>query len=210
MPLTTSPLIFSAALVLLAGGGPPQANWAHGAPSIAGIPHVRTGAIIQPFFSVPRDTRAVVLLFVGTECPVANSYAPEIERIRRDYAAKKATLFVIYAEPGLTREAAARHAREYGFGGIALLDADLRWARAAGAEATPEAFVYSLPDGATRYRGRIDDRYPDWGVRRPAATRHDLRLALDAVLAGRTLAASQQRTRAVGCLLPRTKEKPSR
>ena len=49
------------------------------------------------------------------------------------------------------------------------------------------------------YRGRIDDRYVDFGNTRARATQHDLRQALDAVLSGEPVA--NPRTKAVGCFI---------
>ena len=48
---------------------------------------------------------------------------------------------------------------------------------------SPEAAVFAA-DGSIKYRGRINDLYVDLGKKRNAATTHDLRDALDAVLAG--------------------------
>jgi hypothetical protein len=50
------------------------------------------------------------------------------------------------------------------------------------------------------YRGRIDDQWSALGARAPAASRHDLRDAVAARLAGRPVAVA--RTESVGCLLP--------
>jgi hypothetical protein len=64
---------------------------------------------------------------------------------------------------------------------------------------TPEVAVYS--SAGRIYRGRIDDLYVDAGRTRRAATRHDLRLAVDAALGGRPIAPSE--TEAVGCYIQR-------
>ena len=50
------------------------------------------------------------------------------------------------------------------------------------------------------YRGRIDNVYAALGKRRPEATEHDLRKALDEVLSGRPVA--EPRTQAIGCYIP--------
>ena len=63
---------------------------------------------------------------------------------------------------------------------------------------TPEAVVVA-PDGTLAYRGRIDDLYAALGKRRYEATTHDLRDALDAVLAGKPVA--NPREPAVGCAI---------
>jgi hypothetical protein len=49
------------------------------------------------------------------------------------------------------------------------------------------------------YHGRIDDRFVSLGVERPAATQHDLRDALTAVVAGRAPAVAT--APAVGCYI---------
>ena len=63
---------------------------------------------------------------------------------------------------------------------------------------TPEAAVFA-PDREMVYRGRIDDRYVDFGKTRARATRHDLTDALEAVLAGESV--PNPRTEAVGCFI---------
>src|SRR5262249_45738166 len=60
---------------------------------------------------------------------------------------------------------------------------------------------------ALRYRGRVDDRYGA-ASRRATATRADLPLALDEVLAGKKVAVPE--TEADGCLIDRGKKKPAR
>jgi len=49
------------------------------------------------------------------------------------------------------------------------------------------------------YRGRIDDRYVDFGRSRPAPTTRDLRAVLQALAAGSTL--TPRTTPAVGCFI---------
>src|SRR5262249_30448129 len=67
------------------------------------------------------------------------------------------------------------------------------------AAVTPEAFV--LDDKfVLRYRGRIDDGYAARLKKNRQVTRHDLRRALDDVLAGRPVATPA--TQAVGCPIP--------
>ena len=61
---------------------------------------------------------------------------------------------------------------------------------------TPEAVVFDRDDQLV-YRGRIDDRYVDFGQARPEPTQRDLETAIDAVLDG--LPVAHQVTEAVGC-----------
>ncbi|HUQ87649.1 MAG TPA: hypothetical protein VM096_08830, partial [Vicinamibacterales bacterium] len=66
-----------------------------------------------------------------------------------------------------------------------------------GVTVTPEVAV--MRGSTLVYRGRIDDRYVELGRERPKPTRHDLEEALNAAIAGKTIAIRQ--TRAVGCIL---------
>ena len=155
------------------------------------------GARVQPLADTGQ--KATVFFFVMHECPVANGYAPEINRITSEYSAKGVRCFVVYVENDLTPKQARQHARDYGYKSGALLDPKHLLVQATGATTSPEAAVLS-PSGELLYRGRIDDRVADFGKRRVEPTRRDLRLALDAILEGKPVSA--RLTRAVGCYIP--------
>lgn len=144
---------------------------------------------------------ATVLFFVLHDCPLANSYAPEISRIAQEYAARGVRSFVVYGEADLPPADAGKHAREYGFRCPALLDPAHALARAAGATVSPEAAVFSAK-GALLYRGRIDDRAASLGVHRAEPRQRDLRTALDTILAGKPV--PERFTKAIGCYLPQS------
>jgi hypothetical protein len=164
------------------------------------------GTTVQPLADTGQ--KATLFFFVMHECPVANGYAPEILRITSEYAAKGVRCFVVYVESDLTPEQARQHARDYGYKSGALLDPQHLLVKAAGATVSPEAAVLS-PSGEVLYRGRIDDRVADFGKRRVEPTRRDLRLALDAILAGKP--APARLTKAVGCYIPEDQSsKPER
>jgi hypothetical protein len=149
--------------------------------------------------ALPRTTRPKVYLFVTTDCPLANGYAPEINRIVARYTPLGIEFAIVYVDLDLTPEDARRHARDYGYAAELIVDSDHRWVERCGVEVTPEAALV-LPDGTIAYRGRIDDRGVSLGRIRAEPTRCDLREALDAVLAGRPVA--EPRTSAVGCFIP--------
>ncbi len=65
-----------------------------------------------------------------------------------------------------------------------------------GVTVTPEVAVMSA-DQKLLYRGRIDDRYVEFGKDRPEPTVRDLERALDAILAGKPVPVRE--TQAVGC-----------
>lgn len=156
-----------------------------------------SGNMVKPL--ADSGQKATVLFFVMHECPVANGYAPEISRIMNDYAAKGVSNYVVYVEADLSSKQARRHAADYGFKSGGVLDPKHVLVKAAGATISPEAAVFS-PRGELLYLGRIDDRVADFGKRRVEPTRRDLRLTLDAVLAGHPVPA--RLTKAVGCYIP--------
>lgn len=149
-----------------------------------------------------KGKRAVVLLFIARDCPISNAYAPEINRLCAQYAPQKIAFYMVYPDPDTTLADAQKHAREYGYASPVLLDPGHRLTRRAGATVTPEAVVFA-PDGKLLYRGRIDDLYIGFGKQRFAATRHDLRLALDAAAQGKTT--PRPFTRSIGCFIPDAK-----
>lgn len=151
----------------------------------------------QPHRLPARDEcRALVLFFVAHDCPMSNGYAPEIARLCKEFTPQGAAFRVVYAERDLAFEDAARHAKEFAFPCPAILDRELRLARRTGATTTPQAALLS-PDGVLLYLGRIDDIYADFGKKRAQPEHRDLRDAIAAVLAGRTVA--QPRTPCLGC-----------
>jgi peroxiredoxin len=145
------------------------------------------------------DATAHVLFFLTTDCPIANSYAPEIGALLKDFADRPVRFYAVHVDPHLTPDEARKHAREYGLTLPVLLDAKHQLVAATGATRTPEAAVI-LKDGTVAYRGRIDDRYPGLGKKRQTPNQRDLRDALTAVLAGKPVAVP--RTAAVGCSVP--------
>jgi len=142
-----------------------------------------------------------VFVFVSTDCPIANRYAPELRRIH-DRFARTAQFWLVYADPAEATEAVRRHAETFGHGFAALRDPRHDLVRLAGAQVTPEAAVFVPgPDGARLiYRGRIDDRNVAFGRTRPAPTTHDLEDVLLAVVSGKV--APPRTTTAVGCTIP--------
>ena len=146
-----------------------------------------------------KSRRATVLLFVTNECPITNAYAPEIKRICDTYTAQKVAFYLVYADPELKAATVRQHGKDYRLPGVALLDPTHLLVHFTQATVTPEAVILA-PDGKRLYRGRIDDRYIDFGKARYAATTHDLRDALDAVLQGRPV--PHPTTKAIGCFIP--------
>ena len=144
-------------------------------------------------------TKAVALIFVLPDCPIANAYLPAINRLHAEFASQGVALIVVQADPATTAERARAHAKEYGIAAPVILDAEHAWVRRARATRTPEAVVFS-PAGEILYRGRIDDQYVGLGQKRPQATTYDLQDALAVIVRGQNV--PQRETPAVGCYIP--------
>lgn len=142
--------------------------------------------------------RANVVIFITNDCPIANSYAPEIKSIISDYSPDGAAFFLVHVDADLTVEQAKKHAVDYGYDCSILRDPHHQLVSKLEAEFTPEAFV--LTSGGVLYRGRIDDLYADLGKKRRKARTRDLRDAIESVLAGKPVA--NPKTTAVGCYIP--------
>ena len=155
------------------------------------------GAEIDPF-KAHKDAKALVFIFVSNECPVTNRYAPEIERLHKQYASNQIAFILVHADPSETQASIDKHTRDFGFTCEVLRDADQRLARKAGVKVTPEAAVF-LPNGKRVYRGRIDNRQADFGKARPEPTERDLQAALDAIVQGKRV--PKPETRAIGCYI---------
>jgi hypothetical protein len=139
-----------------------------------------------------------VFVFVRTDCPITNRYAPELQRLAREFKTRSVDFWLVYPDADEAPQHILEHIRDYGFPGHPLRDPHHVLAKEAHATVAPEAAVFNT-SGKLMYHGRIDDRYVDIGKTRPAAQVHDLEDAVDAVLAGKPVAHAE--TRAIGCSL---------
>jgi hypothetical protein len=165
---------------------------------------VRTidGRTVRPF--EPGGT-ARILFFVATDCPISNSYAPEIQKVCKDYGPRGVDCLLLYEDvetaptPSALDGAVRKHLDEFGYRDVsAVVDRTRVVAKQARASVTPHAVVVDRA-GAIRYRGRIDNFYAALGKPRQQVTEHDLRDALDAILAGRAVVKAE--TKALGCYI---------
>lgn len=136
-----------------------------------------------------------VFIFYWHNCPICNSYAPEINRICAAYT--NFDFYIVQVDPDLTLPAARKHARDFALRAPVLLDGQHRLVRLAGATITPEAVIFGR-NKSVLYRGRIDNLYPSLNQRRAEATVHDLRDALDAIAAGKPV---KEQKEAMGCAI---------
>ena len=57
---------------------------------------------------------ASVIIFVTVDCPISNSYAPEIQSIFGDYGDQPLDFYLVHVDPDVTVEAARSHAADFG------------------------------------------------------------------------------------------------
>ena len=155
------------------------------------------GKLIDPFES-PAGTKATVLLFVSTDCPISNRYAPDVRKLYDTYKKDGVVFWLVYPNPADAVSDIRDHLKSFSYPGTALRDPKHDLVKRAGATITPEAVVYDGKGNLT-YRGRIDDRYSAVGISRATAARHDLQDAIASTVAGKPI--RQRLTQAVGCYI---------
>jgi hypothetical protein len=153
------------------------------------------GRLVNPFGD-PNSARPIVLVFVSSDCPMSNRYAPELKRLFGRFGAVR--FWLVYPNPADGPAMVRRHLAAYSLPIPALLDPAHVAARRAGVKMTPEAAVFDAL-GRLVYRGRIDDRFLGVGVERPVVVHHDLEDAIVATLTNDSPAV--RTTDAVGCYL---------
>ena len=141
--------------------------------------------------------KLVVLVFLRTDCPVSNQYAPTIQKLSAAHEGK-ALFWLVYPSKSETAEAIRKHDLEYGYKIPSLRDPQKALVKESQAQITPEAAVF---DGKGRlvYHGRIDNLYEEIGRARMVATTHELEDTIEAALSGKSVAASS--THAGGCYI---------
>jgi peroxiredoxin len=145
------------------------------------------------------EAKVFVLIFVSTDCPIANRYAPVLSRLYETYRARNVVFWLVYADPDESSEKILKHLHDYQHQIPAVRDPNHRLVRFCGVSRTPEAAVFAA--GPTRqYRGRIDDRFTDYGKSREFAARQDLQESIEAILEGRTVVTPV--TDVIGCHIP--------
>ncbi len=145
------------------------------------------------------DADAVVVIFSCNHCPYVVANEDRMVQIQADYADRGVRLVAICSNdaakyPADSFDAMKARAQEKGFNFPYLRDETQEVARAWGASVTPEVFLLG-PEGTVVYHGRIDDN----AMAPTAVGRHDLRAALDELLAGEDI--SVPRTEPVGCTI---------
>jgi hypothetical protein len=144
------------------------------------------------------SSKLFVCLFTRTDCPISNSYAPEVRRMYEKFSPRGVAFYLVYPDLDESPQVIEKHLKDYSYPFPGLRDPKHELVKLAEAKITPEAAVFDT-NGKLLYRGRIDDRYLDFGKARLAATVHDLEQALEAILAGKPAPAAGGP--AIGCFI---------
>lgn len=141
-----------------------------------------------------RGQKAVVLMFISTQCPYSNAYNAQMKDLASAYASKGVLFVGINSNKTENASKAVSHAKANGHTFPIMKDPDNKVADLYDAQRTPEVFVVDS-QGKVQYHGRITADHED-----PASS-PDLKNALDALLAGKPIARSE--TKAFGCTIKR-------
>lgn len=136
-----------------------------------------------------------VVTFVSVQCPVSNGYNQRMIALYKDYTPKNVKFIFVNANRNESVSDVRDHAKNVGFVFSVYKDAGNVLADRFDAQVTPESYVIDSA-GIVRYHGSIDDSQNEARIR----TR-GLRLALDAVLAGKPVEITE--TKAFGCTIKR-------
>ncbi|MER3426915.1 MAG: thioredoxin family protein [Pyrinomonas sp.] len=142
-----------------------------------------------------RGKNGTLLLFIATRCPVSNAYNARMAKIAEEYGARGIAVVGINSNVTEPADEVKRHATEHNLKFTILKDDGNKLADMLGAQVTPEAFLFDA-SGKLVYHGRIDNAQDEAKVQS-----HDLRDAIEAVLAGRPVAKAE--ARAFGCSIKR-------
>jgi peroxiredoxin len=162
------------------------------------------------------DAKILVVIFTANHCPTAQAYEDRIIQLVKDYKSKRVEVVGIspndpkavhlnelgYTDLSDSFEEMKIRAKDKGFNFPYLYDGDTETvSHAYGPVSTPHAFVFDK-DRRLRYVGRIDNN-----ERIRKATVHDLRNALDALLAGKPVPVEQTKT--FGCSIKWSEKRES-
>jgi thiol-disulfide isomerase/thioredoxin len=135
-----------------------------------------------------KGQKATVVIFLGTQCPISNKYAPRLAELEKQYKVKGVHFVAVNSNLHDTAKDIAEHAKKYGIPFPVLRDADQKVADCFGAQRVPAAYLLDA-DLKVVYGGRIDDQF-GIGFVRAEPNRRDLIVALDELLAGKAVSQS--------------------
>jgi peroxiredoxin/mono/diheme cytochrome c family protein len=153
-----------------------------------------------------KDSKLVVVAFLGVECPLSKLYAPRLEELAQQYEPKGVAFLGVDSNRQDAVTEMANYAKVHGVTFPFLKDLNNELADKMGAARNPQVFVLD-GERKIRYAGRVDDQYgfqTGSGYAKFNVKTHDLVSVLDNLLEGKDVA--QTITDAKGCLIGRVRE----
>ena len=141
---------------------------------------------------------ALLVMFICNHCPFVKHVRDELAKLGRDYAPKNVAIVAISSNdaanyPEDSPAKMAEEARAAGYNFPYLYDESQAVAHAYRAACTPDFFLFDRNHRLV-YRGQLDDSRPGNGI---PVTGKDLRTALDALVGGKPVPATQKPS--LGC-----------
>jgi peroxiredoxin len=144
--------------------------------------------------SAAKDHKALVLMFISTQCPYSNAYNDQMRDLANAYGGRGVLFVGINSNKTEDVADAIAHAKAHGHTFPIVKDPGNKVADLYDARRTPEVYVVD-PQGKLRYHGRITEDHEN-----PSST-PDLKNALESFLAGKPIARTE--TKAFGCTIKR-------
>jgi hypothetical protein len=136
-----------------------------------------------------------VVIFFSTRCPMSNAFNYRRNLLYHDYG-NRVRFVIVDSNSNESMDEVRTYAKDAEFDFPVYRDLDNRVADLFGARNTTESFVLDST-GVVRYRGYIED-----SPNPERSTKHSLRLAIEAVLAGQSVVTPE--TKGIGCAIRRT------
>lgn len=146
--------------------------------------------------------KVTVVCFLGAECPLARLYGPKLNQMAAAYESQGVRFIGVNSNQQDSLEDVQKYVKRYEIRFPLAKDYNNKVADQFKAVRTPEVFVLDEQLNV-KYRGRLDNQYLP-GISRAETTSHDLKSALDQVLAGKPVEVAS--TKPNGCFIGRVKQ----
>ncbi|MFN9462921.1 MAG: redoxin family protein [Planctomycetota bacterium] len=158
---------------------------------------------VKDIRGVPRDLgelgshKAYVFVFVTSDCPIVKKTLPKLLDLYRIYHTQDVLFVCVNVGANDTIRDMASQALEYQAPWLFVKDYDAKAAKTLGITRTPQVAVLNSNHELV-YRGRVDDQFRLGGTK-PSASRDDLKIAIDELLAGKEISVPE--TISDGCAI---------